>query len=113
MVNVETNSTSVTSSWDPRVPALFMSGHPMIYSVPNRIDDYGSFYVSYNNIDYAIYGSDTTALVVGQMEKFYILDGDHRQAYKELAPKGLMACIDYFHKNSDKINKFSDKINHG
>jgi len=45
---------------------------------------YDGFYVSYNHHDIATYGDVTTALVLGQMQKFYILNGNHSEAYKKL-----------------------------
>ena len=71
---------------------------------------YDGFYVSYNSYDIAIYGDVTTALVVGQMQKFYILNGDHRKEYAEIIEDGFNKCLDYFKKNIDKINKNSDRI---
>jgi ABC-type xylose transport system substrate-binding protein len=66
------------------------------------------FYISYNNYDKRIYGCDTTALVYGQMEKFYILNGNHTKEYAELFTKGFDACFKYFTENEDKKNKHSD-----
>ncbi|ABQ28941.1 hypothetical protein [Acidiphilium cryptum] len=48
---------------------------------PNLILNGNGFYVSYNDFDRGIYGGDTTALVLGQMERFFILNGDHRGQY--------------------------------
>jgi len=75
---------------------------------PNEIVEGDGFHVSYNCVDGEIYGCDTTALVIGQMEAFYILDGDHRQAYAALVPQGLKACLGYFEDNIDRANKRSD-----
>ncbi|MBO5019781.1 MAG: hypothetical protein J6D52_03850 [Clostridia bacterium] len=70
---------------------------------------YDGFYVSYNSYDIAIYGDVTTALVLGQMQKFYILNGDHREGYKKLISAGFEKCMEYFIKNISLINKNSDK----
>jgi hypothetical protein len=87
----------------------FFNGIPC--TVPNSIAGEGrGFYISYNNYDIGIYGSDTTALVLGQMEKFYILNGDHRKAYANLVPRGFNACLDYFKGHLDQISKYSDKV---
>lgn len=32
---------------------------------------YDGFYISYNNYDVEVYGDVTTAIVLGQMQKFY------------------------------------------
>jgi hypothetical protein len=77
--------------------------------VPNDTVDGDGFYVSYNRRDSGIYGSDTTALVVGQMQHFYILNGNHMADYLPLIDEGLDACLDYFEANIDLINKHSDR----
>lgn len=79
-------------------------------TVPNRVTEGTGFYVSYNDYDTTIYGGATTALVIGQMEKFYILNGDHRDSYAALMQTGLQACLDYFKANLASVNKFSDKL---
>lgn len=78
--------------------------------VPNTIVDAGDFYISYNDTDIAIYGSETTALVVGQMEKFYILKGDHRAQYLSLIAKGFDACLAYYKENLKDAHEHSDKL---
>ena len=77
---------------------------------PNTVFDNGTddFYISYNPTDIGIYGDVTTALVVGQMEYFYILNGNHRDEYRALLGKGFDACFAYFKKNAPRKNKRSD-----
>lgn len=41
-----------------------------------------------------------TALIVDK--NYYILHGDHREKYEELAAEGLQACLDYFKSVDDK-----------
>lgn len=82
----------------------------MAFSSPNLTSHGDGLYVSYNDRDAGIYGSDTTALVVGQMQKFYILNGDHRAAYAPLIVRGLDACLDYFRANLSVASRFSDKL---
>lgn len=77
---------------------------------PNTVTNGKYFYVSYNNVDWDIYGSDTTALVVGQMEKFYILNGDHVKAYKDIMDQGFEKCLDYYRSQKDLINDKSDPL---
>ncbi|WP_234041628.1 hypothetical protein [Erythrobacter aureus] len=78
---------------------------------PNQItSEADEFYVSFNSRDWRIYGGDTTALVWGQMQKFYILNGDHTAAYKTLEGQGWEAHLAYFRENYDQINKLSDKL---
>lgn len=81
----------------------------MFYPIPNTIIEADGFYISYNNHDHAIYGCDTTALVFGQMQAFYILNGDHRAGYEAVMGDGYEACLAYFRSHRDKMNKFSDK----
>lgn len=65
------------------------------------------FYISYNYSDRAAYGSDTTALVIGQMQRFYILNGDHRKAYSQFDT--FEQCIEYFKANAHLMNKLSNQ----
>lgn len=74
----------------------------------NEVDDRKDYYISYNPHDTAIYGCDTTALVRGQMERFYILNGDHRAAYAGL--KTYRACLRYFKEHADQMSKRSDVL---
>ena len=83
---------------------------PFPVCIPNTTMDGDGFYVSYNDHDTAIYGSVTTALVLGQMEKFYVLNGDHRAMYSKLIAHGFDACLGYFEANIGEINKYSEKI---
>lgn len=79
-------------------------------SLPNAIVAQGdNFYISYND-QVSIYGSDTTAIVTGQMQAFYILNGDHRQAYRSLVQDGLAACLAYFQANIGAANRHSDRL---
>ena len=77
---------------------------------PNLILNGNGFYVSYNDIDRDIYGGDTTALVLGQMERFYILNGDHRAQYAALIERGFDACLAYFRDNMELMNFRSDLL---
>lgn len=69
---------------------------------------YDGFYISYNSRDTNIYRSDTTALVLGQMQKFYILNGNHAEAYKKIAREGFQKCMEYFLEHAEKVNNYSD-----
>lgn len=73
-------------------------------------ETYDGFYVSYNDHDVSIYGDVTTAVVIGQMQKFYILNGNHSEAYAKLINEGFDKCMEYFKKNIHQINKYSDKL---
>ena len=72
--------------------------------------EYDRFYISYNSHDTEIYRSETTALVLGQMQKFFILNGNHCVSLEKLAKENLNHCIAYIHENKSKLNKFSDEI---
>jgi hypothetical protein len=82
---------------------------PGAIPAPNTVLGGDGFYVSYNP-DPRDYGSDTTALVVGQMERFYVLVGDHRAQYAELVDHGFDACLAYFQGHLDQAHRFSDKL---
>ena len=70
---------------------------------------FNGFYVSYN-YETRTYGCVTTALVVGQMEKFYILKGDHRAAYDALVSQGFDKCFEYYKANIAESHNYSDLI---
>jgi hypothetical protein len=44
-------------------------------------------------------GTDETAIVAGG--QYFILNGDYREVYEELAPKGLAACMAFFNENKE------------
>jgi len=68
-------------------------------NLPIEVDSklYEGFYVSYNDNDIDVYGCKTTALVLGQMQRFFILNGDHRKQYAEIIKHGF-------------TNKYSDTL---
>jgi len=78
---------------------------PGIFTNINSTTDYKDFYISYcwRTSDY---GCVTTAIVIGQMKHFYILNGDHREHYSD----NLEQCLEYFKQNDDLRNKYSDKL---
>jgi len=71
---------------------------------------YNGFYISYNSYDIATYGDVTTALVLGQMQKFYILNGDHRKQYEEIIEQGFYKCLEYFKNNINQAHDNSDEL---
>ncbi len=77
-------------------------------SIPNTTIQADGFYVSYNDYDTHIYGAATTALVFGQMSRFFILKGDHRPQYLELMQDGFHACLDYF--KTQQAHPMSDSV---
>jgi hypothetical protein len=87
-------------------PNTIIRGSKEKIEIDNKV--YKGFYISYNDKDIADYGCDTTAIVIGQMEKFYILNGDHRKEYSNIVDQGINKCLEYFEKNIDKRNKHSD-----
>lgn len=86
-------------------------GIPMF--VPNYTYSGDGFYVSFNDRDRHLYGDVTTALVSsspdGRWTRFLVLNGDHRQAYFDLIPQGLDACVAYFEAHLDQISSYSDR----
>lgn len=97
-------------------------------TIPNNTEDVDTgsphWYISYNNHDRRTYGSDTTALVLGQMEYFFILNGDHRQGFKNCIEAGippigkakdgqltrLGRCLNYVREHRNELNSFSDPL---
>lgn len=88
---------------------------------PNRTDnvDTGSphWYISYNDRDTLRYGSDTTALVLGQFEYFLILSGDHRNGFiaaiasdRTGGTTRLSRCLAYVRDNRAQLNPFSNPL---
>lgn len=87
---------------------------------PNRTEDVDTgsphWYISYNDTNIADYGCDTTALVLGQMEYFIILKGDHRAGFQAAIDAGttrcegrLRSCLRYVSANKDQLHPtFSD-----
>lgn len=69
---------------------------------------YNGFYISFNTRDINIYGDCTTALVLGQMERFFILNGNHCEEYKQC--NSFYECINYYKKNIAYNNKYSDTL---
>jgi hypothetical protein len=85
---------------------IVLNGIPL--NVPNRVIDRGEFYVSYNNHDISIYGSDTTALVIdGRGGRFFVLNGNHEANLKGLS---FSDALTYVIDNADKLNKLSDEL---
>ena len=70
--------------------------------------------LSYAGFDWVLLDSEHApndlSELIGQMQAFYILNGDHQAAYAELIPQGLPACLAYFQANAASINKHSDRI---
>ncbi len=77
---------------------------------PNHVVDYDEYYISYNNYDVAVYGDVTTALVIGQMEGFLILNGNHQDGFNEASKDGFAGCLEYFNENIDQANRYSEHV---
>lgn len=81
--------------------------------ITNKQDD---FYISFNTVDKHIYGDITTALVhefpKGEIEKFYILNGNHVEQYNKIINDGggIKECLEYFKSNENLISKYSERI---
>lgn len=100
---------------------LFFSGNqPNIIMGVTDLDievsgkKFHGFYVSYNEDSY-MYGNDTTALVLGQMELFFVLNGNHKKQYQDIVnqnPENMDQCFDkcysYFKSNVSLKSKYSD-----
>ena len=86
----------------------FCGGVPI--SVQNEVmQNSVEFYISYS-ASARSYGCRTTALVLNdpQITKFYILCGDHREAYK--SAQTLSACMQYYKNNKALQHEYSDKV---
>jgi len=104
-------NTAIAGSRMPIATMITLdSGIAVPLITPNDVMNGDDFYISHNSLDAAIYGGETTALVIGQMQAFYILNGDHQAAYAALMPQGLSACLAYFKAHQGQMNKFSDRI---
>jgi hypothetical protein len=79
-------------------------------SPPNEIQQGNGFYISYNNQDVqdSMFGCITTALVTDQMDRFYILNGDHRVDYRLIIALGYNECLNYYNLNKGLHNKRTD-----
>ncbi|MFK4136684.1 hypothetical protein ACI2KR_31100 [Pseudomonas luteola] len=84
------------------------SGHVFQVVQYNETQQGDGFYISFNDHDVSLHGDITTAFVIGNMEGFLVLKGDHRKAYSELIPLGFDACLDYFMANVDQASKTSE-----
>lgn len=72
----------------------------------NEIDDRGRWYLSYNP-SVTGYGCVTTALVLGN-RVFFILEGDHREAWGEAADFGVECAMGYFMTQEACVSSFSE-----
>lgn len=78
-----------------------------------ELENYGKLVGDGFFISYAMAGSgptgDETALVKGNGEAYYILNGDWREKYRPLIFKGYAACKKLFNDNKEEhINFWSD-----
>ena len=97
----------------------FFNGIPVTNHNKTDEVDTGSehWYISHSS-NSGDYGCKTTALVLGQMEYFLILKGDHRQGFQDCIddpgrfPKTrLDACLEYVRANRDQFHeRFSNPI---
>lgn len=70
------------------------------------------FYVSYNPEPFDLFEDcmpEETALVYGEMQAFYILEGDHREEYSKRLRDGWDSCFEYFRSNLNQISPYSDR----
>jgi hypothetical protein len=65
------------------------------------------FYVSFNDVDVSLYGAETTAVVLGQMQRFYVLSGNHEKA---LVGKSFPECLEYLHAHASELNHRSEPL---
>jgi len=76
---------------------------------PNATCRFSGFHLSYNPSS-ADYGSDTTAIVMGDT-LFFILNGNHKKVLATIATEtGLQGCIDYFINHIELANPLSEHL---
>ncbi len=97
-----------------------LGGTPIV--IPNRTDEVNTYskhwYISYNNHHSGRndFGCDTTALVLGNAECFFILNGDHREGLRACIEcpdpcySALVKCLVYLRENKDQLNPHSDPL---
>jgi hypothetical protein len=90
---------------------VYQTAKPGTITAQNSVFSFSNFYLSYNDRDVGLFGCDTTSIVLGQMQLFLTLNGDHKQALSAIATSdGLQGCIDYFIDNIDQANKRSEHV---
>ena len=89
---------------DQNPGVVFKGGIPV--SIRNSTWKGDGFHISYNSHDIALYGCDTTAIVVKNWN-FYILNGDHTEQLIPLIGEGLDACLKYFNQHPDQHNSMT------
>ena len=79
-----------------------------MFDIPPNITSHRSedYYVSYLEKS-ADYGCETTALVLGQMQLFWVLKGDHREG---LEGKALQDAMQYVSTHVDLLHDMSDPV---
>lgn len=57
-------------------------------------------------------GGSETAIVVpnGENNRYYILNGDFREAYESLVPKGKEACIAFYNQHPENHSSWSTRV---
>lgn len=65
--------------------------------------EYEGFYLSYSS------NNDTTAVVLGNCERFKVLDGNHfDKCIEEYEKYGFLGLYQYFLDNIDSVSKYSE-----
>mgnify|MGYP000138325263 CR=1 FL=1 len=77
---------------------------------PNQVSDRSGYHLSYNP-SARDYGTDTTAIVLGNHTLFFILKGDHRDALDAAADRGdKQAVLDYFIEHIAEAHEMGDHL---
>ena len=78
---------------------------------PDKVleDEKYNYYISYDSDKNSLMG-EHTALVTADMRIFYMLNGDHRDAYKNLIERDYESCLEYFKANYKDVNKYGNKL---
>ncbi|WP_342632762.1 hypothetical protein [Marinobacter alkaliphilus] len=77
--------------------------------MPNATQCFDGYYISYAR-ELSHYGSDTTAIVIGE-RVFFLLNGDHSSDLLRAAGRGgLQACIELFIDRIEQANSLSEHL---
>ncbi len=80
----------------------------MVFLLQKITLDFDDYYINFNVEDYFMYGGLNTALGLGQMQLFLILNGGHLDGFADAAKEGLEKCFAYFRTHIDQANKYSE-----
>ncbi|MBW2968537.1 hypothetical protein KY314_00255 [Candidatus Woesearchaeota archaeon] len=112
--NWEKNSNSLTGLGDNNY-VLRGKGFYISYNPDSGRSIYGTLFDGLLNGIGTMLGEEKTGggeeTALCKDDEFYILDGDFREDYEKLVPKGFDACLKFFQKNKKHHSVFSSYKN--